>query len=436
MVQQAPSTAGAAKTHMSSGTIRWAENAVGTVMFAALAWLVWGWWSFSGLYRLLAHLELAIFGSFGAISTFALGVVFICGLAGLAFRPLFRLRGQSRPVQAPSAAAIKASTERAAMTLAMSGGALSLAVTLAAGGLLLRDARRDAASAVLDLSSSRTLPAGAGHVRLVGFTKRDLLVEVDRKQTPGVGVTSTAYMAVVGPDWRPGRPVPVIVQGSPRLGLSSMGQAVPRRDALLPFDLPSGYVRSWTSGFAADLLAGRGAAVDGNTLILDTEQEAERDVLLPVVLLGGLLAAFGIGGGLVLRHSNRVTGATSSTAPSPPSFDVRQPPVTLRVREINHGASGGSYHCVFEATVRLQQSAGVTVTVQSTETVGAAPDLVDEARNAIRDGAADALSPMGIGAAIDVTRLLIHDIDFKPWRFRSFTARDLRRALSERGLAS
>ena len=312
MVQRAPSTASAGKTPVSSRAVRWAENAVGVLMFAALAWLAWGWWNFSGLYRLLAHLQLAVFGNFGAISTFALGVVLICGLAGLAFRPLLRLRARSRPAQARSATEIKASNQRAAITMALGGGALALAVALAAGGVLLRDARRDAASAVLDLSSSGTLAAGTGHVRLIGYTRPDLLVAVDHKQTPGVAITSTAYMAVVGPNWRPGQPVPAIVQGSPGLGMSGTRQPVNRADDLVPFDLPSGYVRSWTSGFAADLLARRGAAVDGNTLILDTDPEAERNVLWPVVLLGGLLAAFGIGGGLVLRRSARAADAALS----------------------------------------------------------------------------------------------------------------------------
>lgn len=286
-----------ARTAKSLGTV------LGVVMSAAFLWLIWGWWSFSGLYRLLAHLELQIFGSFGAISTFALGVVLIGSLATVAYQPLLRNQRQAGLIQRRSPADAKAMTERAMAKLALGGGVLALVVTLAAAGLLYRDSQRRAVTAELNLSSPAHLASGVGRVRLIGFTEQKLLVDIQSKQTPGVTVDSTAYMAVVGPDWRPGTPVPVVVQGSPGLGVPSNILSAAAPNQKVPFDLASGVVRSITSGFAADLLAERGAIVDSHTVFLDTRPHAERDVLLPVVILGGLLTVLGIAGGLMARRS-------------------------------------------------------------------------------------------------------------------------------------
>ena len=194
-------------------------------------------------------------------------------------------------------------TERALVKLALGGGVVALLAALAAGSLLYRDAQRDAVSAVLDLSSPQPLPPGAGRIRLIGVTRPTLLVDIESKQTPGTSVSSNGYMAVVGPGWRPGMPVPVVVTGSPGLGLPGTTRPDAEPGATVPFDLPAGYVRGFTSGYATDLLSERGAVVDARTLFLDTEQDAERNALLPVVILGGLLGALGIAGGLWTRRS-------------------------------------------------------------------------------------------------------------------------------------
>ena len=420
---------------MNERTSRWSGNVIGAATIAAFSWLVWGWWSFSGPYRLLAHLELSIFGNFGAISTFALGVVLIGGLATLALRPSLRRQRQAGSIQRRSPAVAKAMTERAIVTIALGVGACALVVALAAGGLLYRDAQRDAVPAELDLSSGRPLPPGAGRIRLLGFTRQAMSIGVESRQTPGVSATSTAYMAVVGPGWRPGQPVPVVVQGSPGLGLSGISGSSPEPGEGVPFDLASGFVRSFMSGYAADLLAQRGAIVDRETLVLDTRPDAERDALLPVVVLGGLVAALGIFGGLIKRRSLARASARSEgrSAPlaSPLSSNAEPRTLALQVREVNHGASGGSYVCIFEAIVEVHRPTGVKVTVDSVVPANAAMDLVVAAKDAIRKGADDALSPLNFGASIHVSRLVIHDIDFKPMKFRTVTARELRRLIDE-----
>lgn len=240
-------------------------------------------------------------------------------------------------------------------------------------------------------------------------------------------------MAVVGPDWRPGKPVPVVVQGSPGLGLPSINRYAAEPSKKIPFDLPSGFLRSFSSGFAADLLAERGALIDSQTLFLDTRQDAERDVLLPVVILGGLVAVLGIAGGLYARRSlgSATTSPQGALAPPAPPLtsNVMYRTLRLQIHEVNQGASGGSYVCLFEATVELRPSFGITVTISSVEPADTARDLVDDAKNAIREGAEDALASQSLGASINVTRLVIHEIDFKAWRFKAYTTRELRRLI-------
>ena len=60
-------------------TAKRVETVIGSIFAAAFLWLIWGWWSFTGLYRLVALMVLAIFDSYGVITTFILSYV------GLAF---------------------------------------------------------------------------------------------------------------------------------------------------------------------------------------------------------------------------------------------------------------------------------------------------------------------------------------------------------------
>ena len=101
----------------------------------------------------------------------------------------------------------------------------------------------------------------------------------------------------------------------------------------------------------------------------------------------------------------------------------------LQIRDVNQGASGGSYVCIFEADVDVHQAGGVSVTVRSVEPANSPADLIADAVDAIRQGAEDALRPRSMGASLTITRLVIHEIDFKAGRFRTSTTRELGRLL-------
>lgn len=275
------------------------EDALGVLLLGMLLWLIWGWWSFSGPYRLIARLELKVFGAFGAVSTFALGAFIIGLVATFASRPLSRIRLASKP-QLPrrSPAEAKLIAERALSKFLLVAGSMGLAVTLFGAVGLFNESHRSKAITTLDLSTPRELPPDAALIRLIGYTRAPLTVGVEIKESTHLSTEHQAFMAVVGPSWKRGDRVPVIVQGSPALGLSTRHDGSSSPEDPVPVLLPIAVRVSTTSGFASDLLADHGAIVDSHTVILDTDLGGVHQRLLNLVMIGGLSGLVGVGIGL------------------------------------------------------------------------------------------------------------------------------------------
>ena len=104
--------------------------------------------------------------------------------------------------------------------------------------------------------------------------------------------------------------------------------------------------------------------------------------------------------------------------------------IKVRVHEINQTSSGGSYVCIFDAEVMLRSTGKVEVVVAGVEPEDAEAELVCLAGEAIRAGVSQVIEPMGRGASILVTRLVVHPVDFKESRFKLFAAREMQRLLS------
>ena len=103
----------------------------------------------------------------------------------------------------------------------------------------------------------------------------------------------------------------------------------------------------------------------------------------------------------------------------------------LRVHEVNQMASGGSYVVIFEAEVCLHEVHEVTVEVHSVVPPETEIELVQLAKQAIAQGAEHVLFPLSKGASIQVHRLVVNSVDFKPNRFTLFTALELRKLLNQ-----
>jgi hypothetical protein len=93
-------------------------------------------------------------------------------------------------------------------------------------------------------------------------------------------------------------------------------------------------------------------------------------------------------------------------------------------------ASGGSHVTIFEAEVTLVPGNSV-VQVFGVHQNGALSHDLEAARDAIRRGAETALSPLRLGAVIQVERIVIHPVDFKAREFDKHTAKELRRLLQQ-----
>ena len=105
-------------------------------------------------------------------------------------------------------------------------------------------------------------------------------------------------MAVAGPHWLPGQPIPVIVQGSPSEGLNVPTGVLSERGRVLSVKLPVSMLRSTTSGFARYLLERNGAVADAHTIVLDTGLDSARSQLWSVFAVSLLIAVVGLGMGL------------------------------------------------------------------------------------------------------------------------------------------
>ena len=274
-----------------------------------LLWLFWCWWSFSGVYRLAALAELRVFGSFGAISTFLLSFVILCALM-VAVLKLIELMSGGKPaaVRRPTPEEVRVKTEQLARRAAMLLTAVSLLVTLFCALGLWRFYHRTEI-ATLDLSSPAPLPERAGYVRLIGFTRPEFVVGVSTKSTGDLRSDDDDYMAIVGREWTPDKPVPVVVKGFPAEGIDDPGFERAAPGTTVAYLLPKGVIRSTHSGFAEYLLSRRGANVDRHTIYLDTQLTDERDLLF--IVLGFSCLFLGLGA-LAIRRSG--PGANRSAA--------------------------------------------------------------------------------------------------------------------------
>ena len=108
----------------------------------------------------------------------------------------------------------------------------------------------------------------------------------------------------------------------------------------------------------------------------------------------------------------------------------------LKVQRINQMSSGGSYVVIYDADIELLSQPGTVVEILSTEPPDSDPELVELARLAILRGAECVLGPLGLGATINVLRLVIHPGDFKPHRFEAFTATELEQLVASHFLTS
>lgn len=110
---------------------------------------------------------------------------------------------------------------------------------------------------------------------------------------------------------------------------------------------------------------------------------------------------------------------------------VRPQEMKFSVHEINQAASGGSYVCIFDAEVKLKSASGISVAVERVDPPETDNEYISAACEGVRTGAVHVLEPLGMGAEIRITRLVVNFVDFKQNRFTLYTARELKRIVDE-----
>ncbi len=105
--------------------------------------------------------------------------------------------------------------------------------------------------------------------------------------------------------------------------------------------------------------------------------------------------------------------------------------MNYQVSKVCQTASGGSFVAKYNAYLELRaDDPRIEVEVVSTYPASADQELVKIATESIRSGAEEILAPRGYGASLRINRLVIHDVDFKPWAFRRFTAEAIAKLLN------
>jgi hypothetical protein len=104
----------------------------------------------------------------------------------------------------------------------------------------------------------------------------------------------------------------------------------------------------------------------------------------------------------------------------------------FRVSDILQYASGGSYVVKYDAQVELVRGdSSVVIEVVSTVPLHARVSEVQQAVDYTKRGVETVLRPLGLGAQMRLSRLFIHDVDFKPRKFEAATISALTQALED-----
>jgi len=102
----------------------------------------------------------------------------------------------------------------------------------------------------------------------------------------------------------------------------------------------------------------------------------------------------------------------------------------IHVHEVQQAAAGGSYVCIFDATVTLR-SAGVTqTTVTGVEPANAPAEAVEQAVRWIGSSATEVFGGAKCAASVAITRLVVNEYDWKETRFKLYARREFLKILA------
>lgn len=264
-----------------------ARHALRAYFVAAALYVGYAWYTYTGLYRLAAELQMQMFGAYSLKMTFLAPFVVLM-IPGAVIARVFGLR--RKPVRGAGAAASSSSAASSSPPTGMALiGVLLLVVATGAGWLGYQKSVETQRIESVDLSQNGK-PAST-HVVMTGVARTEYILKFE---TTGGGTTTIDnYVPLTPAGWRRGDPLVYFLKTDatvyfpPQGGrYSEYAQATP------PFQMttqPAVLVRNALPGPIADIYRKHDIALADTPIVLDLNPGAEAAPYLVTMGLAGLV---------------------------------------------------------------------------------------------------------------------------------------------------
>jgi len=252
-------------------------------LLAAFAYVGYGWYSYTGLYRLAAEWQLEYFGSYSFKLTLLIPLV-ILAIPGAVLAKRFGVQPQLQ-AQLRGANSVAGSTGMAALL-----GVVAFAVAAGAGWYGYSKSTGQVSVESVDLSRGDT-PRSA-HVAITGVARTGYMLEFER--TIAGRTTLDRYIPLTPAAWRPGEPLVYFLKTNATVYLPPSGGGMfefSRRTP--PFQMttePGVLVRDGLPGPIGELYRKNNIAVAAPPTVLDLSPDAE---VMPFFVAAGISGLFG-----------------------------------------------------------------------------------------------------------------------------------------------
>jgi len=261
-----------------------ARHALLAYFAAAVLYVGYAWYTYTGLYRLAAELQMQMFGAYSLKMTFLAPLVVLM-IPGAVIERVFGLR--RKPVRGARTAAASS----AASSIAPTGMALIgvLLLVLATGAGWLGYQKSATRFETVDLSQNGK-PAST-HVVMTGVARTEYILKFET----AVGGTTTIdnYVPLTPSGWRRGDPLVYFLKTNTTFYLPPEGgRYIEYAQATPPFQMttqPAVLVRNGLPGRIAEIYRKHNIALADAPIVLDPNLGAEAEPYLVTMGLAGLV---------------------------------------------------------------------------------------------------------------------------------------------------
>jgi hypothetical protein len=251
---------------------------------AAVLYVGYAWYTYTGLYRLAAELQMQMFGAYSLKVTFLAPLVVLM-IPGAVIERVFGLR--RKPVRGAGTAAASSAASSIAPTGMALIGVLLLVVATGAGWLGYQKSATRFES--VDLSQNGK-PAST-HVVMTGVARTEYILKFEK--AAGGAVTIDNYVPLTPSGWRRGDPLVYFLKTNATVYFPSEGGKYSEyAQATPPFQMttqPAILVRNALPGPIADIYRKHNIALADAPIVLDLNPGADAEPYLVTTGLAGLV---------------------------------------------------------------------------------------------------------------------------------------------------